>query len=102
HSFADPLAGLPIPSTTGLTSQGALSVAGATTKTINPGIYTSISVSGSGSLTLNPGVYIIAGGGFSVSGAGSLTGSGVVIYNAGSNVLGSGSSFGGLTLSGSG
>ena len=41
--------------------------------------------SGNGRLTMNPGVYVIAGGGFSVSGNGSVTGTGVMIYNAGSN-----------------
>jgi hypothetical protein len=101
-SFGDPLAALPVPSTAGLSNLGSINVAGTTSETINPGIYTQISVSNSGSLTLNPGIYIIAGGGFTVSGAGNLTGTGVVIYNAGSNVLGSGNTFGGLTLGGSG
>ena len=37
-------------------------------------------------LTLNRGIYIIEGGGFSVSGNASVTGTGVMIFNAGSNV----------------
>ncbi len=60
---------------------------------------------------MNPGVYVIAGGGFSVTGNGSVltgsvasgvTGSGVLIYNAGSNYLASGNTFGGINLSGNG
>ena len=43
---------------------------------------------GNARLTLNPGIYVIAGGGISVTGNASVTGTGVMIYNAGSNVLG--------------
>ena len=84
-------------------THAAVNLGGASSLTISPGIYPSISVSGSGRLTLQPGIYVITGGGFSVSGAGIASGSGVLIYNAGSNFNGgSGSSFGGFTLSGSG
>jgi hypothetical protein len=104
----DPLAGLAVPSVSG-SSLGTVSVGGNSSRTINPGVYTQISVSGNGKLTMNPGVYVIAGSGFSVSGnasvvtgtvPSSVTGSGVLIYNAGSNYLGSGSSFGAVTFSG--
>jgi hypothetical protein len=99
----DPLASLPIPSATGMTTHAAVNVAGSSTLTIAPGIYPSISVSGSGRLTLQPGIYVITGGGFSVSGAGAVSGSGVLIYNAGSNYNGgTGNTFGAFTLSGSG
>ena len=74
---ADPLASLPLPSTSGLTKYGSENLAGNSSATIKPGIYSSISVSGSASLTLSSGTYIIEGGGFSVSGAASVTGSGV-------------------------
>ncbi len=97
---ADPLAGLAPPSTTGLTNWGSVNLGGNCSLTINPGIYSQISVSGNASLTLMPGIYIIAGGGISVSGDATVCGQGVLIYNAGSNVLGSGHSFGGLTVSG--
>jgi hypothetical protein len=100
-SIADPFSSLAAPVVSG-TVQAAVNVSGATSKTISPGIYAGISVSGSGSLTMNPGIYVIAGGGFSVSGAGQVTGSGVLIYNAGSNYPNAGGSFGGVTLSGSG
>jgi hypothetical protein len=109
-SAADPLAGLAAPSLSG-SSPVAVSVSGTDSRTINPGIYSQISVSGYGTLTLNPGIYVIAGGGFTATGSASVltgtvpsnvTGSGVLIYNAGSNYLGTGSSFGGVTLSGTG
>ena len=74
-----------------------------TSQTINPGIYTSINVTASATLKMNPGVYVIAGGGFAVNGAASVTGTGVTIYNAGSNYNGGpGSTFGGITIDGSG
>ena len=69
---------------------------------ISPGIYSQINVSGNASLTLNPGTYIIEGGGFTVTGNASISGSGVIIYNAGSNYPNSGGNFGGITLSGNG
>jgi Ca2+-binding RTX toxin-like protein len=99
----DPLASLPIPSAVGMTTHAAVNLGGSSSLTIAPGIYPSISVSGSGKLTLQPGIYVITGGGFSVSGAGTATGSGVMIYNAGSNFGGgSGNTFGAFALSGSG
>ncbi len=102
--FADPLLNLPAPSasTYGLTFQGSVNVSGSSSLTISPGIYSQISVSRSGRLTLNPGIYVIAGGGLSVTGSASVSGSGVLIYNAGSNYLGSGNSFGVVNLSGGG
>jgi hypothetical protein len=108
-TFGDPLANLPVPSVSG--SASSVSLSGSSTLTINPGIFNSISVSGSAQLTMNPGIYVIAGGGFSVTGNGSVvtgsgsssvTGAGVLIYNAGSNYLGSGNTFGVVNLSGSG
>jgi hypothetical protein len=101
---ADPLAGLvvPVASTLGLTSQGSVSLSGNSTKTISPGIYSQITVSGNASLTLQAGVYIITGGGLTVTGSASINGTGVTIYNAGSNYPSSGGNFGGITLSGGG
>ncbi len=99
-SIADPFANLPIPSATGMPTYAAVNLGGVTKQTISPGIYPSISVGASGQLTMLPGIYVIKGGGFSVSGAGIVTGSGVFIYNAGSNYNGgSGSSFGAISLS---
>ena len=99
---ADPLASLPLPSTSGLTNYGAEKLSGDSSATIKPGIYSSISVSGSASLTMSSGTYIIEGGGFSVSGAGSVTGSGVTIVNAGSDYPSTGGTYGSISLSGSG
>jgi hypothetical protein len=101
-SFPDLLAGLAPPSTTGLTNYGSFSLAGSSSQTINPGIYSQIKVSGGASLTLSPGTYIIEGGGLTVTGGASVTGAGVTIYNAGSNYPSSGGRFGGITLSGTG
>ncbi len=101
-SFPDLLAGLAPPSTIGLTNYGSFSLAGSSSQTINPGIYSQIKVSGGASLTLNPGTYIIEGGGLTVTGGASITGAEVTIYNAGSNYPGSGGSFGGITLGGTG
>ena len=97
----DRLAGLTGPSTTGLTNYGSKSLGG-NSRTINPGIYSQISVSGNARLTLNTGIYIIEGGGFTVTGNASVSGSGVMIYNAGSNYPSTGGTFGGITLSGDG
>ena len=87
-SASDPLAGLPLPAVTDsssspLPSYGPVSVSGNTTKTLQPGIYTSIQVSGNAKVTLNSGVYIIEGGGLSVSGNASVSGKSVMIFNAG-------------------
>ncbi len=102
-SVADPLSALPIPSATGMTTYAAVNLGGASSQTISPGIYPSINVTGSGNLTMKPGLYVITGGGFSVNGAATLTGSGVTVYNAGSNYNGgSGSTFGGFAISTSG
>src|SRR5262249_50389629 len=96
----DPLAGLPAPAGGAAQNSANLSKG---SLTINPGVYGQISVSGTGtSLILNPGVYIIEGGGFSVTNSASVTGSGVMIYNAGSNFPAAGGTFGSISLSSSG
>ncbi len=97
-AMSDPLAGLAAP--TGGTSRGSVNLGGNSTLTLNPGIYSQITVSGNARLTLNPGVYILAGGGFSVSGNAIVTGSGVLLYNAGSNYPGTGGQFGAINFSG--
>jgi hypothetical protein len=98
----DPFASLSGPGVSGLTSFGSISLSGNSQKTIGQGIYSQISVSGNAKLTLSGGTYIIEGGGLTVSGNAGITGSGVFIYNAGSNYPNSGGSFGGITLSGNG
>jgi hypothetical protein len=96
----DPLAGLAAPS--GGTNRGAVNLTKGSL-TINPGIYSQIAVSGTGTtLNMNPGVYVITGGGFSVSNSASVNGSGVLIYNAGSNFPATGRTFGAIMLGSSG
>jgi hypothetical protein len=105
-ALGDPLGYLIAPSLTGLTNYGAVTVSGNTTKTLAPGIYTSIQISGNAVVTMSAGTYIIMGGGFTVSGNAALTGNGVTIFNAGSLYNGTtdptNGTFGGITLSGNG
>ena len=96
------VASLPLPSTTGMTNYGSFSLGGDSSRTIKPGIYTSISVAGNAKLTMASGIYIIEGGGFSVSGNASVTGSGVLVFNAGRSVPGTGGTYGSITLGGNG
>ena len=98
-SVVDPLAGLPVPPNPGGTPTNA-NIAGNSTVTLNPGLYSQIKISGSASVTLNPGVYVISGGGFTVSGSAALIGNGVLIYVAGSNYPSAGGTFGGISFSG--
>ncbi len=104
----DPLASLQSPVTTGLQNFGSKSIAGNTTTILQPGIYWSINVSGNASVTMSTGNYIILGGGMTVSGNANVTGSGVFLFNAGSNysnngtTVTTGGNFGGVTLSGNG
>jgi hypothetical protein len=97
-SVFDPERGVVAPNVSN--NQGSVNLSGTQALTINPGVYSSIKVSGSAQLTMNPGVYVIAGGGFTVTGNASVSGSGVMIYNAGSNysTTGMGGNFGGITL----
>jgi hypothetical protein len=104
---ADPLMALAAPNPVAyhLTNMGAVNLAGKNSQTISPGIYTSITVSGQATLTLMPGIYVVAGGGLTVSGQATVNGSGVLIYNAGSNFVNNGAAggtFGAITVSGQG
>jgi hypothetical protein len=100
-SFTDPLAFLSGPNASGLTNYGAVSYSSGS-YTLPPGIYSQIQASGHASLTLSPGLYVIEGGGMTVTGTASITGTGVTIYNTGSNYPNAGGSYGGITLSGTG
>jgi hypothetical protein len=97
----DPLAGLSGPNTSGVSNDGSVNLSKGSW-TINPGIYSQITVSGNSNLTMTGGTYIIEGGGLTVTGNASINGSGVFIYNAGSNYPNSAGNFGGISLSGSG
>jgi hypothetical protein len=85
-SSGDPLAAVVAP--TGGASQGAITLGSHSTRTINPGVYSSITVSGSARLILNPGVYLIGSGGITVSGSAKVSGKGVMLYNAGILTIG--------------
>jgi len=93
----DPLAWLPVPSSTGMTvaATSTMTVTDNNTKILNPGIYQKgISLSGNAQVTLNPGVYFLIEGGLTLSGNASITGQGVLIYNASTSA--------GVSLSGNG
>ena len=95
-STADPLAGIPAPSSSGMTvqSSSAINLTGSATRTISPGVYNGgFNLSGSSVLTMNPGIYYINGGGINMSGSSGISGNGVFIYNTGG---------GAINLSGSG
>lgn len=80
----DPLAELPAPDPSTLTTQSTkkLQHSSAQNITLNPGVYIGgISVTGKGNVTMNPGIYYMQGGGFSVTGQGNITANGVMIYN---------------------
>ncbi len=77
---ADPLANLPVPSTTGMTIQSASQLNISKGAALQPGRYIGgIGISG-GTVTMAPGIYYMDQGGFSMSN-GNLTGTGVMIYN---------------------
>jgi hypothetical protein len=76
-----------------------VNVSGNDALTIDPGIYSQISGSLNGKLTLNPGVYVVLGGGFTAKDNAIINGTGVVIYNAGSDYNGVGNPLGAITLS---
>jgi hypothetical protein len=97
----DPLAGIAAPSLSGMTvqSNSAISLSGAASMTLNPGVYNGgITLSGFSSVNLNPGVYYINGGGINMSGSTSISGSGVFIYNTGGGAINLSGS-GGVSLS---
>ena len=80
---ADPLASLAEPSKTGMVVQQTTPLAISGSQTIWPGVYTGgISVAGAGTVTMMPGIYYLDGGGLSIAGSPTITGTGVMIYNA--------------------
>lgn len=84
----DPLVNLPVPTT----ANGAVaafhppvSLSSNQSAVLSPGVYPSIRISGNANAVFNPGIYIITGGGMSLTGNGNVSGSGVLIYNTGSD-----------------
>lgn len=94
--YADPLSGVRIPTSTGLTDQGSVSITGGGSRVLSPGYYShGISVTGNSSVTFSPGVYVINGDLRITSGT--ITGQGVCIVMLGGSLSIAGTS--GLTLS---
>lgn len=62
---------------------GRVSITGANTITLSPGVYQGgISITGAANVTFNPGMYILAGGGFTVNNSAAvIKGTGVTFYN---------------------
>ncbi len=78
-SVPDPLANLPAPDPTTLTSRSFTSTYGSAT--ISPGVYTGgLSIGGGMVITMLPGVYYMKSGGFTAGGGTTINGSGVTIY----------------------
>jgi Flp pilus assembly protein TadG len=67
------------------TNYGVVKLSGNSSVTLSPGVYTSIEVSANVDVTMNPGIYIISGGGLKMTGNATLNGTGVMIYNTGSD-----------------
>ena len=85
---ADPYQFLSPPTTANgavATNYGAVNLTGNANVTLSPGVYTSISTSANVVVHLNPGIYTITGGGITMTGNSTLIGSGVLIYNTGSD-----------------
>lgn len=84
----DPLLSLPVPTTANgavAAFHPAVSLSANQSAVLSPGIYPSIRISGNASAVFTPGIYIITGGGMSLTGNGNVSGTGVLIYNTGSN-----------------
>lgn len=77
------------PPTTGngaaATNYGTIKLSGNQSVTLSPGVYNSISASANVTVTMQPGIYVIKGGGISLSGNATVSGTGVMIYNTGSD-----------------
>jgi hypothetical protein len=77
---ADPLASLPVPDKTNMTTRSGTKLNISGSDSLQPGRYIGgIGISG-GTITMAPGIYYMDHGGFSMSN-GNLTGTGVMIYN---------------------
>jgi Ca2+-binding RTX toxin-like protein len=98
--ITDPLATLAAPHAEDF--RGSAVYAADSEATLQPGVYTQIKASGDARLILEPGIYAIRGGGLQISGNASLTGTGVLIYNAGSNYPDPGGTFSSISISDTG
>jgi Flp pilus assembly protein TadG len=101
------------------TNYGDVKLSGNQTVTLSPGVYNSIQASSNVTVMMQPGIYIIKGGGVSLSVNATISGTGVMIYNTGSDYnvntgfpdaadgdgvppASGNATFGGLTITGNG
>jgi hypothetical protein len=79
----DPLAQLPVPTSSTVRSPTPTTVNTIIPTILQPGVYKGgIRVTGASVVVMNPGVYIMEGGGFRVDGLATVTGLGVMVYNS--------------------
>ena len=79
---ADPFRKFPIPQT----ADYPLRTYTGGSQVLQPGVYVGgITITGSDAVTMQPGVYMLTGGGLEVWNSATLTGSGVMVYNTGSD-----------------
>ncbi|HEV8536095.1 MAG TPA: pilus assembly protein TadG-related protein [Candidatus Limnocylindria bacterium] len=79
NQVADPFAGFPKPSTSGLPTCNSLAACRDVLGNQNPGVYT-VNLGGNGTLRLNPGIYILKAG-MDTAGNADFGGTGVFLYN---------------------
>jgi len=79
----DPLARLPVPTSSTVRSATPLTVNTIIPTILQPGVYKGgIRLTGPSVVVMNPGVYIMEGGGFRVDGLATVAGLGVMVYNS--------------------
>jgi hypothetical protein len=91
HYREDPLAQLPIPVPSSLTSYGEVKVNAGQSHSFTPGIYADINVQGGGTATFAPGIYVLSPNkpnqGLTINGGSTVTGNGVLFYATGSDYM---------------
>jgi Flp pilus assembly protein TadG len=87
----DPLAYLPIPTSSSVQSTGRMTINSLLPVILQPGVYQGgIHVTNASIVVMEPGVYIMQGGGFVVDSLATVTGIGVMVYNTTSGTYASG------------
>ena len=94
----DPLAFLPIPTSSSVQSETPLTIDSLLPTILQPGVYQGgIRVANTSIVVMTPGIYIMQGGGFRVDSLATVTGLGVMVYNTTSSSYAAGPiSVGGL------
>lgn len=86
----DPLAYLPIPDSSALSTRAAspTTINSLLPTVLRPGVYQGgLRIQGASIVVMQPGVYVMEGGGFQVSDLATVTGLGVMIYNTSSSAF---------------